>query len=122
MENRSARLRACCSGAVSALVVAILMVAATASTPGSGQMQRRATDGCVSGRTLRRLEQHGPAAGRWRDAWVPPTARALRRFRLDRGTRSGLPPYHPSATVKVDLTADNGTSDYDLYVLDESGQ
>lgn len=29
---------------------------------------------------------------------------------------------HPDATVRVDLTSENGTSDYDLYVLDDGGQ
>lgn len=38
MENRSAGLRVFCSGAVVALVVSILMVAAIASTPGNGQI------------------------------------------------------------------------------------
>ena len=121
MKTRSAGPRACCSGAVAALVVSILMVAATASTPANGQISDEQRTAAYRGGPFVASNSTDPLLGDGATLQCIPQLAPCDDFVL---TVALAPDYlrtHPSATIKVDLTSDNGTSDYDLYVLDESG-
>ena len=109
------------SGAVAALVVSILMVAATASTPANGQISDEQRTAAYRGGPFVASNSTDPLLGDGATLQCIPQLAPCDDFVL---TAALAPDYlrtHPSATIKVDLTSDNGTSDYDLYVLDENG-
>jgi hypothetical protein len=122
MKKRSAGVHVCRSGALAALVVSTLMMAATASTPAGGQISDAQRTVAYRGGPFVAPNRTDPLLGDGATLLCAPQVAPCDDFALTVALDPDYLRTHPGATVRVDLAADNGTSDYDLYVLDESGQ
>jgi hypothetical protein len=109
-----------------AVVMALLMLAtvigpATGASPGSGTLTDTQRSLAYTGGPFVAPNRTDPINGDGSTQQCAPEVLPCDDFALTVRLPAGFLRLHPDARVRVALTADNGTSDYDLYVLDSSG-
>jgi hypothetical protein len=104
-----------------AILVTLAMLStaapALAATPDSGELNSGQTSLAYTGGPFVAPNRTDPLGDGATQQCVPLTAPCD-----DFALTVSLPAGSPEASVRVALAASNGTSDYDLYVIDESGQ
>lgn len=99
----------------------VLSAAVFAATPSSGQLSDGQREQAYGGGPFTTPNRTDPLLGDGTTLLCAPTVAPCDEYALT----VALPPdylvTHPEASVKVDLAAVNGASDYDLYVVDDEG-
>jgi hypothetical protein len=95
---------------------------ATAATPASGQISDAQRVAAYRGGPFVAPNRTDPLLGDGATLQCLPEVAPCDDFALTVALADDYLVTHPGASIKVDLASDNGTSDYDLYVIDESGQ
>jgi hypothetical protein len=110
------------------IAVAILMLVlplaqpASAATPAAGQISDAQRTLTYEGGPFVAPNRTDPLIGDGATLQCVPEAAPCDDFALTVALPEGFLRTHPDARIKVALSARNGTSDYDIYVVDENGE
>ncbi|HEY7599742.1 MAG TPA: hypothetical protein VH741_07440 [Candidatus Limnocylindrales bacterium] len=106
---------------IAGLLAATIVGPAVAATPSDGQLTDQQRTLAYSGGPFVTPNRSDPLLGDGTTLTCAPVVLPCDDFALTVSLPAGFLADHPDARVRVAIASTNGTSDYDLYVADESG-